>query len=439
MPLSALFSFFSALLAEGMHSAADVANQVLLKLGVIRSRRKPNAQHQYGFHKEKYVYALISAACVFCVGCGASVVHGVTSWFDPHPLAQMGLSLSVLLASSVAEGYSLWVAYRMIKHNADEQGTDVWQYIQRGRDPTTAAILWEDGGAVAGLCIAMGFTALTWVTGQPHWDAMGSIAVGLLMGVIALQLMRTNKKFLIGQAMEPETQQKIVDHLEQDSMVLKVVDPKSEEMGDGVYRFKAEIQWSGEHVVQKYLATRGRETLYRQLRAAACGSVPINAGPVEAGAAASDLLVRQDAIDYAMMDFGKGVIRTVGTEIDRLEGELRTLVPGLRYVDLETDKGAAARGTDGSVMGSMDGGGEAAAAAAIEAMQLAGVVGEPSSAPLWQMPAQPKQALAPSALDRSVVRELYQGAAGDRQEMAGDLGGDAFGGDEGGSGTKPSG
>lgn len=77
-----------------MHSAADVANQMLLKQGVIRSRRKPTREHQYGFHREKYVYALISAACVFCVGCGASVLHGVSSLLNPHALENISLSLA---------------------------------------------------------------------------------------------------------------------------------------------------------------------------------------------------------------------------------------------------------------------------------------------------------------------------------------------------------
>ena len=92
-----------------------------------------------------------------------------------------------------------------------------------------------------------------------------------------------------------------------------------------MFRFKAEIQWDGEHVVEKYLSTLARDSLYRQIRSAAC-------------TANVDQQTMEDAIDLAMMDFGRGVIRTVGGEIDRLEGELKVLVPGLAYVDLETDR-----------------------------------------------------------------------------------------------------
>ena len=114
--------------------------------------------------------------------------------------------------------------------------------MMHGRDPTTSAILAEDAGAVAGLGIAGLASYLSWMTGDPVYDAVGSIAVGVLMGGVAVTLIRNNKRFLIGQAMRPEMQKKLEEHLKADPMVLCVVDPMSEELGDGVYRFKAEIR-----------------------------------------------------------------------------------------------------------------------------------------------------------------------------------------------------
>jgi zinc transporter 9 len=161
------------------------------------------------------------------------------------------------------------------------------------------------------------------------YDAVGSIAVGMLMGAVAVTLIRNNKRFLIGQAMRPDMHAAIIAHLKADPMVLSVIDPKSEEIGDGVYRFKAEIQWSGDRVVHKYLGSLGRDSLYGHIREAACVSPGVPSGTL------------RDAMDLAMMEFGRGVIRTVGEEIDRLEAELRAICPGLRYVDLETDRGRA--------------------------------------------------------------------------------------------------
>lgn len=269
----------------------------------------------------------MSAVGVFCVGAGASVVHGIQELLDPPALEHMGYSLAVLGVSSVAEMYSLKVALRALRAGAAEDGSSVWRYMMASNDPTTAAVLAEDAGAVAGLGIAGIASYLTWITGDPLYDAVGSIAVGCLMGGVAVMLIRNNKRFLIGQAMDPAKHAAIVEHLKADPMVFCVIDPKSEEIGDGVYRFKAEIQWSGDRVVGKHLASLGPDSLYRQVR-----------DSVAEGAAISGDALR-DAMDAAMHEFGRGVIRTVGEEIDRLEAELQKLYPGLAYVDLETDRG----------------------------------------------------------------------------------------------------
>jgi len=231
-----------ALLAEAMHSLADVVNQLLLRAGVQQSRRAPTKQHPYGFHREKYIYALMSAVGVFCLGAGASVLHGIQSLLDPPQLEHMGYNLAVLGISAAAEMVSLKVAFSTMRTGAKEQRQSLFRYIMHGHDPTTAAVLAEDAGAVAGLGIAGTASYLTWLTADPLYDAVGSIAVGVLMGGVAVMLIRNNKRFLIGQAMSQDRQRSLVDHLKADPMVLCVIDPMSEELGDGVYRFKAEIR-----------------------------------------------------------------------------------------------------------------------------------------------------------------------------------------------------
>lgn len=275
----------------------------------------------------------MSAVGIFCLGAGASVLHGVQSIFDPPELTNMAVSLKVIVVSGLLEFYSLRVAFHAIRVGAAKDGTPFWSYIMRGRDPTTAAVFAEDAGAVAGLGIAGMSTYLTHLTGNPLYDSIGSISVGLLMGGIAITLIRNNKRFLIGQSMPPQMHEKVVSHLKADPMVVCVVDPKSEEMGDGVYRFKAEIQWSGDCVVKKYLAGMGRQTAYEEIERLA--QLASNSMSVEGKRQA------QEAMDGKMFEFGRGVITTVGGEIDRLEIELKGLVPGLVYCDLETDKGRA--------------------------------------------------------------------------------------------------
>lgn len=312
---------------------ADIVNQLLLRAGVQQSRRPPTAEHPFGFGREKYVYALMSAVGVFCVGAGASLVHGIQALIDPPNLEHMGYSLGVLSLAAIGEFYSLRVALSAMKVSANETGQSIWSFMMHGRDPTTAAVLAEDAGAVAGLGIAGISAYLTWTTGNPMYDAVGSIAVGCLMGAVAVTLIRNNKRFLIGKAMSPEMHHLIVEKLRRDPMVLGVVDPKSEEIGDGIFRFKAEIQWSADRIVSKYLKMRVRKedskpSLYSKIQSAC---MPPGAGPE------SDAL--QNAMDLAMFEVGRGVIRTMGEEVDRLEEELKSMVPGLAYVDLETDRG----------------------------------------------------------------------------------------------------
>lgn len=153
------------------------------------------------------MYALISAVGVFCLGAGASVVNGIQGLLHPAPLENMGLSLVVLAGSSALELVSLRIAFQHLQAGARERNMGLWQYVRRGRDPATSAIVAEDAGAVAGLGIAGLATTASWMTGHAMWDAMGACAVGLLMGGIATYLIRTNKRFLLGQVWRQGRQQ----------------------------------------------------------------------------------------------------------------------------------------------------------------------------------------------------------------------------------------
>lgn len=320
------FSGSGVLLAESIHSLADIANQLLLKAGVEKSRKAPTNQHPYGFHREKYIYALMSAVSVFCLGSGATIVHGIQAVIEPPALEHMEYSLFILGVSGAIEAFSLRVAFKILTDGASKRGKGLLAYIRSGRDPATSAVLAEDAGAVIGLGIAGVASYLTWMTGDPIYDAVGSISVGVLMGGVALALIRNYKRFLIGQAIEPSLQKALVAHLKSDPMVLCVLNPMSEEIGDGLYRFKADIQWNGDRIVHRFLESLSREELYKDIMEAACADVGEE----------KDML--RDAMDMALIEFGRGIISTVGEEIDRLEAELTKICPGLMYVDLETER-----------------------------------------------------------------------------------------------------
>lgn len=195
----------SSILAEAVHSVVDIANQALLRTGLARSVKQPDASYNYGYRREVFVWSLISGVGIFCLGAGVSIVHGVHGLMHPNPVIEhLGASLAVLFISFVIESYSLSVAYRALAEGAKLAGMPVKQYVKLGIDPTSTSVVCEDGAAVLGLVVAAGCLMITKVTGNAAYDAVGSIVVGTLLGAVAVFLIQTNRKALIGRSLSPQ-------------------------------------------------------------------------------------------------------------------------------------------------------------------------------------------------------------------------------------------
>ncbi|CAD7697363.1 unnamed protein product [Ostreobium quekettii] len=310
----------SSMLAEAVHSLADVGNQVLLRTGVLQGLKGPTPDYPYGYSRDKFVWSLISAVGIFFAGAGVSLVHGLQGLFMTRQLDNLSVVYWVLGGSFVLEGYSFLVALRAVTQGAAQRGMRVLDYVLLGRDPTPIAVLLEDSGAVVGLMVAGLCTALSSYTGSTMWDSLGSIFVGILMGGVATFLIRMNRSFLIGRSMNKREMQLIMRQLRNDPVVKNVYDYKSEEIGPGKYRFKAEIDFNGEVVVDNHLKRTDREEVFSQLRAATWA---------------------QDdrALDFVVKQYGKELVSAVGAEVDRLEADILRVVPGVVHVDLEVDRG----------------------------------------------------------------------------------------------------
>jgi hypothetical protein len=131
------------MLAESIHSLADLANQALLAYGLVSSKRAPDALHPYGYSKERFVWSLISAVGIFCLGSGATIVHGVQNLWNPGPVENVSIAAGVLVASAIMEGASLVVAYGAVKKGAEAEGMTLKEYLWRGHDPTAVAVMME--------------------------------------------------------------------------------------------------------------------------------------------------------------------------------------------------------------------------------------------------------------------------------------------------------
>ncbi|MEO5866862.1 MAG: cation diffusion facilitator family transporter [Sphingomonas sp.] len=191
----------SSMLTEGVHSVVDSLNQVLLLYGQRRGRKPPDADHPFGYGRELYFWSFVVAILIFAVGAGVSVFEGWAHIENPAPLDSPLINYIVLVVAFVMEGGSWWVAMR--EFSAANKGSGWWQAVRRSKDPAAMIVLFEDSGALAGLVIAA-----IGVWASHHWndariDGVASIAIGLLLGLIAALLAREAKGLLIGEGADP--------------------------------------------------------------------------------------------------------------------------------------------------------------------------------------------------------------------------------------------
>ena len=180
------FTGSAAMLSEGIHSFADVSNQCLLALGISRSQKTPDEMHPYGYVRERYIWALISAVGIFFLGCGVTVYHGISTLIDPNPVSDFTLAFVVLGFAFVVEAITLFVAISAVADEAKKNKQSFLTYLKRGSDPTGVAVILEDSAAISGVIIASTGLLLTYYTGNTVFDSMATILIGLLLGLVAV-------------------------------------------------------------------------------------------------------------------------------------------------------------------------------------------------------------------------------------------------------------
>jgi cation diffusion facilitator family transporter len=187
----------SAMLTEGFHSAVDSTNQLLMLYGRKRSKRPPDDLHPLGYGRELYFWSFVVAILIFSTGAGLSIYEGIEHIRRPVEMVDPTVNYIVLAVSIVLEGFSFTVALREF---AEEKGTQGWwQAVERSKDPTTFIVLFEDIAAMIGLVIAALGVALAQATANPVWDGAASVAIGLVLGAVAIILARESKGLLIGE------------------------------------------------------------------------------------------------------------------------------------------------------------------------------------------------------------------------------------------------
>jgi cation diffusion facilitator family transporter len=201
------FSGASSLLAEAVHSLADSGNQLLLLLGGRKSQKLADNKHPFGYGRERFVYAFVVSIILFSVGGIFSVYEGIHKLQHPEPLEMWWLPMLVLTISIVLESFSLRTA---IRESNPLRGQSSWiEFVRHAKAPELPVVLLEDTAALVGLVLAFFGVGLTVLTGDSFFDAAGTIAIGVLLMVVAVILGIETKGLLVGEGASYEDVQAI--------------------------------------------------------------------------------------------------------------------------------------------------------------------------------------------------------------------------------------
>ena len=219
----------SAMLAEAVHSVADMSNQGLLLLGGRQSRREPTATHPFGYGRERYFWSFVVAVVLFSVGSAFAVYKGIEKVRHPHEIRSVGWALAILGTGIVLEAWSFRIA--IVAASPERRGLSWRKFILQTRNPELPVILLEDAGALFGLIIAAASVGLSAATDQPRWDGVGTILIGLLLGVIAAVLAREMKSLLIGESADDGDRKAILAAIGETPGVSSVVHLRTQHLG----------------------------------------------------------------------------------------------------------------------------------------------------------------------------------------------------------------
>ena len=225
----AVFTGSASMLAEAIHSFADCGNQALLIWGLKEAKRGASPDHPLGYGRAIYFWSFIVALMLFSMGGLFSIYEGAHKLHDTEPVKYAWVAVGILSFSIVAELVSLWGALREIDKERGERS--LWRWFRTSRQSELLVIFGEDMAALGGLVLALGFIGLTMVTGNPMWDAIGSISIGVLLILVAVLIGIEVKSLLIGQSAEPQVQAALRAHLEAQPQVAQVYNVITQQLG----------------------------------------------------------------------------------------------------------------------------------------------------------------------------------------------------------------
>ncbi len=252
------------MLAESVHSVADSGNQILLLIGRSRSQRAETEEHQFGFGAERYFYAFLVAVVLFTVGALFSIYDGIDKILHPGHLTSPVVAFAVLAVAIGLEGFSLRTA---VAESRSSRGQAGWRsFIRHAKAPELPVLLLEDVAALTGLMFALVGLALATLSHDDRWDGAGSLAIGLLLGCVAVVLATEMKSLLIGESASAGVEAAIVTAIEEGPDIERVIHLRTLHIGPDTLLVAAKVGVVHDETAASVAA--GIDAAERRIRAA---------------------------------------------------------------------------------------------------------------------------------------------------------------------------
>lgn len=306
-----LLSGSGAMLAEAIHSAADLGNQALLFIGIKKSEAAPSALHPFGYGKDRFLFAFLSAAGIFFLGAGVTITHGIHDLLDPGHKGEAGLVVAVVLGVSLlVDGAVLITAFKAV--NKARAGQPWLQYLRTAEDTTTLAVMFEDGAASLGVLTAGAGIAASHFLGWVWADSVAAILIGVLLGAVAIYLGIQNRSYLLDRAVNIEVQARLLSAIQNTGNVTQIAQIKTRVLGADRFAVSAEIDLDGQRISER----------------------------LQEGMKLDDELAKLktvDDLDRLLDLYAVRVVDALGEEINRIEAEIQAQVPAAHFIQLEID------------------------------------------------------------------------------------------------------
>ncbi|MBW8761360.1 MAG: cation diffusion facilitator family transporter [Microbacterium sp.] len=286
--VAALITSSASMVAEAAHSWADAGNEVFLLIADRRGGRTKDQRHPLGYGRSAFVWSLIAAFGIFTAGSIVSIMHGIQELSDTGPVESPLVAYAVLGISFVLEGASFTQAMVKSRRLARERGTSTWDFVLETSDTTLRAVFFEDAAALIGLALAGGAIAMHQITGLAAWDAVGSILVGVLLGIVALILIKRNVAFLVGTNASPTVRTRVGRALLASEQIQRVTYLHIEYVGPNRLFIVAEVDLAGD--AREHDVARRMRAIEQQ---------------IEANAVVETVVLSLSVDDEPSLDFGE--------------------------------------------------------------------------------------------------------------------------------------